>query len=127
MGENLRDGAILADDKLVRPGFHYNPKDNEIWFSTEALERALDSFERIAALFFDWAGNHPYEFTLVILLLGFFGYLRIHGATDRRRMELTFDQRRSDSRIPELPLQPPSKQLPAPEPSKGAEQENGND
>jgi hypothetical protein len=112
----------LTDQKLVSPGFRYSPKDHEVSLSTDALERILDSFERFSGLCFDWAGNHPFEFTLVIVFLGFLAWLHNRGKTERTRMKLVYDEKRENSRILELPLPPPPPRLPAPE--EGEEDRN---
>jgi hypothetical protein len=114
LARNLLGEAKLPDQKLVPPGFRINPKDHEVSISTDALERILDSFERTLALCLDWAGNHPFEFTLVIALIGFLGWLHRQGITERTRMVLVYKEKRENSRIPELQLPPPAPHLPAP-------------
>jgi hypothetical protein len=92
-----------------------NLKDHEVSVTTDFLERFLDSFERWSALFFDWAGNHPYEFGALLAFLGYLAYLYNDGHTKRKSMEIAYRERREAARTePELPLPPPVPRLPKP-------------
>jgi len=104
----------LADSGPAHSGFDYDDKVHHLSVSTDFIEKTLDSIERISAIFVDWASKERGEFAIIAGLFALIIILRHLRLRDEARMKLAFEERRSNSTEPELPLPEPSARLPSP-------------
>jgi hypothetical protein len=82
----------------------YGDQERHLAVSSDAIERFLDSFERTSAIFVDWASHQPVEFGACVALIAFWLFLRYRSRIETARMRIAYEERRSSSQIPELPL-----------------------